>query len=132
MDGVKERSCDNLGPCVDGPGEVTRLGYVRIWNGGKRYLAHVFEWQKVNGKVPEGLELDHLCGNRWCRNPDHLEAVTHKINSQRASNRKLSQEIADKIRREYHPRKVSQTLLAERYGVSRITIQKVLYGVFYG
>lgn len=118
-------------PCIDGSGERTRLGYVRLWNGGNRILAHVFEWQKINGEVPDGMELDHLCGNRWCRNPDHLEAVTHRINSQRASNRKLSQKIADQIRSEYSPRRITQVSLAARYGVSRRTIEMVLKGVFY-
>lgn len=42
--------------------------------------AHRFAWQLLNGPVPEGLELDHLCRNPPCVNPDHLEAVTHQEN----------------------------------------------------
>jgi len=32
------------------------------------------------GPVPDGLELDHLCRNRYCVNPHHLEAVSHRTN----------------------------------------------------
>lgn len=41
----------------------------------------VFEYAK--GIIPKPLELDHLCRNRYCVNPDHLEAVTHQVNVQR-------------------------------------------------
>ena len=42
--------------------------------------AHVWAFESVNGAVPEGLELDHLCRNRRCVRPEHLEAVTHREN----------------------------------------------------
>ena len=119
-------------PCIDGPGERTRLGYVRIWlSGRRRVLAHRHAFERVHGPLPAGMELDHLCRNRWCRNPDHLEAVSHRVNSQRASNRKLSPHLADRIRGEYRPRVVTQKALALRYGVSRRTIEKVLDRTFY-
>jgi len=34
----------------------------------------------VNGPIPEGLDLDHLCRNRWCVNPEHVEPVTRREN----------------------------------------------------
>lgn len=96
-------------PCQDGPGEVTRLGYVRIWVNGKRVLAHVHEWQKVNGPVPKGLELDHLCRNRWCRNPNHLEAVTHRENMRRTMPfREISDETREKMRQAKLGKKLTQ------------------------
>ena len=51
-----------------------------IWNhAGRSILAHVVLWERRNGPVPAGLELDHLCRNRLCVNPDHLEAVTTTV-----------------------------------------------------
>ena len=45
--------------------------------------AHRFSFELVNGPIPEGLELDHLCRVRNCVNPNHLEAVTRKENYER-------------------------------------------------
>ena len=49
--------------------------------------AHRWVWEQVNGEVPAGRELDHLCGNRSCVNPSHLEPVTHTENIKRALQR---------------------------------------------
>jgi len=48
--------------------------------------AHIVSWEMARGPVPEGLEIDHLCRNRSCVNPDHMEAVTHRVNSLRSDN----------------------------------------------
>lgn len=46
--------------------------------------AHRWAWEHLVGPVPPGLELDHLCGNKGCVNPDHLEPVAHDENMRRA------------------------------------------------
>lgn len=45
---------------------------------------HVVLYELMRGKVPEGLELDHLCRVRACVNPYHMEAVTHRVNMLRS------------------------------------------------
>ncbi len=45
---------------------------------------HRVAYVLVVGEVPDGLQLDHLCRNRWCCNPAHLEPVTPAENSRRA------------------------------------------------
>lgn len=53
-------------------------GYFRFE--GRMVKAHIWAYENVNGPVPDGLELDHLCRNTSCVRVDHLEAVPHRIN----------------------------------------------------
>lgn len=41
---------------------------------------HRAAWIVTNGPIPEGLVIDHLCRNKGCCNPGHLEAVPQRIN----------------------------------------------------
>lgn len=66
-------------------GELNRNGYGRVWINGKRVMVHRAVWQVLRGPIADGLVLDHLCRNRGCCNPDHLEPVTARENTLRGN-----------------------------------------------
>jgi len=48
--------------------------------------SHRFAYESMVGEIPPELMLDHLCRNRRCVNPFHLDPVTAKVNAQRGAN----------------------------------------------
>lgn len=60
------------------PGEKTTDGKSR------RTTAHRWAYEQKHGKPADGLVLDHLCRNKWCCNPDHVEPVTQRENLYRS------------------------------------------------
>lgn len=50
----------------------------------KREMAHRWSYEHHVGPIPEGFDIDHLCRNRLCVNPNHLEPVTRAENVRRA------------------------------------------------
>ena len=52
---------------------------------GPMRIAHRLTYQWAKGPIPAGMELDHLCRNRRCVNPAHLEPVTHRENVRRGA-----------------------------------------------
>lgn len=69
--------------CVEFTGSKGKYGHGSVHNGERSVGAHVACYELLIGPVPEGKELDHLCRNPSCVNPDHLEPVTHKVNMER-------------------------------------------------
>lgn len=65
---------------------VTSTGYGALGSGGRsepKVYAHRVSYELNVGPIPAGLEIDHLCRNRRCVNPAHLEPVPHRENTLR-------------------------------------------------
>jgi hypothetical protein len=68
------------GTCLVFTGHLNVSGYGYMKVNQKNRRVHKVVYEEVFGKVPAGLVLDHLCRNRGCCNPSHLEVVTVKEN----------------------------------------------------
>lgn len=67
-------------PCWEWPGVVNSAGYGVMQVNGKSKRAHRELYERVIGPIPKGMVLDHLCRNRKCANPWHLEPVSLEEN----------------------------------------------------
>jgi hypothetical protein len=84
-------------------------------------LAHRVSWEAVHGPIPADLQIDHLCRNRACVNPDHLEAVSSGENTRRGALSKLTWNAVREIRSS----SAGTRELGRRFGVDHSVISRV-------
>lgn len=70
--------------CWEWTGAKTGAGYGHVLLNYKNVYAHRLSYELLVGPIPEGLVIDHVCRNRGCINPEHLEPVTPRENVMRA------------------------------------------------
>lgn len=74
--------------CWEWVGTKNDDGYGMFSVGYKILAAHRWSYAFFVGELSPHLVIDHLCRKRACVNPDHLEQVTNKVNSERGANQK--------------------------------------------
>ena len=74
-------------------GSIDHKGYGRFWTGStpsnpvaKLVGAHRWLFTQLRHNIPDGMTLDHLCQNKNCVNPEHLEVVSMRVNILRGNN----------------------------------------------
>lgn len=80
LDRLRRHVSIDANGCWNWTGTKSPKGYALTQVDGVSKRAHRVIYELTNGPVPTGLQLDHLCRNRGCVNPDHLEPVTGKVN----------------------------------------------------
>ncbi len=69
--------------CWPWHGARTKKGYGTFRKDGRTHYAHRVAYERTFGPIPDGLTIDHLCRNKLCVNPAHLEVVTRGENVRR-------------------------------------------------
>ena len=105
---------------------MNRGGYGKIRSNKRDMPAHRWVYEQLIGPIPEGLTLDHLCRNRRCVNPAHLEPVTIRENTRRGASTKLTPDDVRDIRLMLLTRKVRE--VATCFGVSEAVISLIRNG----
>jgi hypothetical protein len=73
-----------VGPhCWTWQATLDRHGYGTFYFAGRNQSAHRVAHEMFRDPIPDGLHIDHLCRNRACVNPAHLDAVEQRINTLR-------------------------------------------------
>lgn len=134
---VDQKSSDECWPWKLAP---TSGGYGRMKIRGKMISSHRLSWSIAYGPIPEGRYICHRCDNKICCNPHHLYCGTPKSNAEDARIRgrlvapcgerngmhKLTNAQALEIRR-MNPMSKDFEEIGKRYGVSRGTIENIVY-----
>lgn len=122
-----EQDCGYETPCWVWQRAKNWDGYGHMQHLGRLCRATRVYYERFVGPIPEGLQLDHLCRNRACVRPSHLEPVTGTENVRRGSHTRLTAQDVLEIR-ELIIAGVSQPTIARRFGVTRGTISHIATG----
>lgn len=108
MNGVRYKRLVELGKaptsvilpeCWNWSGSINKkTGYGKKQWFGETWLAHRWVWTMLFGTIKKGMTIDHICSNRKCVNPHHLEVVTQQENLHRGRGTKLTYEQIQEIR----------------------------------
>ncbi|MCP4493336.1 MAG: HNH endonuclease [Gammaproteobacteria bacterium] len=71
------------GACWAWKAGLNSRGYGLFWTDNAQHLVHRISYEWCVEPIPEGLTIDHLCRNRACVNPAHMEPVTDRENVRR-------------------------------------------------
>lgn len=109
---------------------TTSNGYGRSYDRARQrpIRAHIAAYVAANGPVPAGLQIDHLCRQRACVNPAHLEAVTPAENTRRGSKTKLRATDVSALRVIALNTTLSHAAIADLFGVSRGHVRDIVRG----
>ena len=99
---------------------LLRSGYGQVTLNYKKYLAHRVFYLMFKGQIPKGKQIDHLCRNRACVRPNHLEIVSAAENKRRGKGVKLNMQIVRLVRRQIGANRQRGDLsrIGKQFGIS--------------
>lgn len=108
--------------------KIQRNGYgsMRMFNAKFNSTPHRYFYTKHIGTIPNGYEIDHLCHNKKCVNPQHLEAVTTKVNLERRLSVKLNWGIVSEIKK--LAKRLNQKEIGLIFNINQGHVSKIING----
>lgn len=97
--------------------KLNQDGYFRKRIGNRLVMYHIHIWEKHHGKLPDGFEVHHLCGNRACCNIEHLEALDGHYHTVQG-NQERYQERYQEAKTFWIATECTGTELGNRFGVT--------------
>lgn len=104
---------------------MKKTGYGVTAEGKRTFLAHRVSYEQARGPIPAGMQLDHLCRNRGCINPEHLEVVSQVENLRRGAGTKLTAEDVALVRSSSK----STYVLGRKLGIDPSHLSKIRRGL---
>lgn len=127
--------CDG---CIEWTGCLAESGYGIFTFKQKNYFSHRASYEVYKGKIPKGKLIRHLCHNRKCCNPDHLEVGTmlenmgdcvkagRQARGEGSGQSKLNEKQVLEILEERTKNKTNYKEIAEKYDVSKSCINSII------
>lgn len=84
--------------CWEWQGHIINSGYGLVYNGQTNELVHRWVYKHVKGAIGNET-IDHLCRNKKCCNPDHLECVSYRENMHRSDTPNIVRHLTDTCKR---------------------------------
>lgn len=117
---------DQTTGCWVWSGKANHDGYGDVRFAGRMFKAHILYFRLKKGDIPAGCELDHLCQNRLCVNPDHLEPVPHSENVRRGRATRLTKSQIEDIRHMYSTGQFGYRKIAKQFGITYPHVARIV------
>lgn len=114
--------------CWGWTASLNAYGYAQFQRGKTMVRVHRVLYEELVGPVGDNLDLDHLCRNRACVNPAHLEPVSHGENCRRGAKARLDWDKVAEIRRRRKAKEPAKRIAAD-FGIHPGTVVNIACGL---